>query len=127
MRATYRSYAKINLHLEVLGARLDGYHELSTVFQTVDLCDLLTLEVGDRVEVVVLEIDTKRDRIALSLKQVGGDPYEDAIAGLGVGATVEGKVARLREVGATVVESFASIPVITMDVLAKHNIAARGA
>ena len=48
MRATYRSYAKINLHLEVLGARLDGYHELSTVFQTVDLCDLLTLEVGGR-------------------------------------------------------------------------------
>jgi 4-diphosphocytidyl-2-C-methyl-D-erythritol kinase len=48
MRVTYRSFAKINLHLEVLGFRPDGYHELRTVFQTVDLCDLLTLEVGGR-------------------------------------------------------------------------------
>jgi 4-diphosphocytidyl-2-C-methyl-D-erythritol kinase len=48
MRATYRSFAKINLHLEVLGVRPDGYHELSTVFQTVDLHDRVSLEVGGR-------------------------------------------------------------------------------
>lgn len=34
-----RSYAKINLGLEVLGTRADGYHELRTLFQTVDLHD----------------------------------------------------------------------------------------
>jgi 4-diphosphocytidyl-2-C-methyl-D-erythritol kinase len=41
------SYAKINLHLQVVGKRNDGYHELRTVFQTVDLADELTVELGD--------------------------------------------------------------------------------
>jgi 4-diphosphocytidyl-2-C-methyl-D-erythritol kinase len=36
---TVPSYAKINLGLEVLGVREDGYHELRTIFQTVDLHD----------------------------------------------------------------------------------------
>ncbi len=34
-----RSYAKVNLGLEVLGTREDGYHELRTLFQTIDLHD----------------------------------------------------------------------------------------
>jgi 4-diphosphocytidyl-2-C-methyl-D-erythritol kinase len=38
-----RSYAKVNLGLEVLGTRADGYHELRTLFQTVDLHDDLRL------------------------------------------------------------------------------------
>ncbi len=33
--------AKINLHLEVVGRRSDGYHELRTLFQSVDLRDTL--------------------------------------------------------------------------------------
>lgn len=36
------AYAKINLTLEVLGRRADGYHELMTVFQTIDLKDTLS-------------------------------------------------------------------------------------
>ena len=35
--------AKINLGLRILDRRADGYHELRTVFQTVSLCDLLTV------------------------------------------------------------------------------------
>ena len=38
-----RSYAKVNLGLEVLGVREDGYHELRTLFQTVDLADDIVL------------------------------------------------------------------------------------
>lgn len=38
-----KSYAKINLGLEVLGPRHDGYHELRTLFQTVNLADDLEL------------------------------------------------------------------------------------
>ncbi len=38
-----RSYAKLNLGLEVLGLRDDGYHELRTLFQTIDLHDEITL------------------------------------------------------------------------------------
>ncbi len=44
-----RAYAKINLTLEVLGRRADGYHELATVMQTVDLYDTICLTAtGDR-------------------------------------------------------------------------------
>lgn len=35
------AYAKINLGLDVLRKRPDGYHELSMVMQTVDICDEL--------------------------------------------------------------------------------------
>ena len=38
-----RSYAKINLSLDVLGKRADGYHELATVMQTIDLYDTICL------------------------------------------------------------------------------------
>lgn len=39
--------AKVNLALEVLGKRQDGYHELITVLQVVDLSDRLVLEEND--------------------------------------------------------------------------------
>jgi len=36
--------AKLNLFLHVLGRRPDGYHELQTCFQFIDLCDELRIE-----------------------------------------------------------------------------------
>ena len=36
--------AKLNLFLHVLGRRADGYHEIQTAFQLVDLCDSLGFE-----------------------------------------------------------------------------------
>jgi 4-diphosphocytidyl-2-C-methyl-D-erythritol kinase len=36
--------AKLNLFLHVLGRRPDGYHEIQTVFQLIDLCDTLAIE-----------------------------------------------------------------------------------
>ena len=36
--------AKLNLSLEVLGKRSDGYHEIKTVMQTIDLADLLEID-----------------------------------------------------------------------------------
>ena len=39
--------AKLNLFLHVTGRRPDGYHELQTLFQLIDLCDTVSLSVTD--------------------------------------------------------------------------------
>jgi 4-diphosphocytidyl-2-C-methyl-D-erythritol kinase len=44
LRPTVRIPAKVNLHLEVLGRRPDGYHEVRTLLQSIDLFDDLTAE-----------------------------------------------------------------------------------
>jgi len=41
---TVRSFAKINLGLEIVGKRPDGYHDIRTLFQTVSLSDEIDLE-----------------------------------------------------------------------------------
>lgn len=41
VRIEVRAHAKVNLDLRVLGVRPDGYHELRTVFQTIELHDVL--------------------------------------------------------------------------------------
>ena len=48
-----RSCAKVNLELRVLGLREDGYHELKTVFQSIDLADELIAEEADQLTLSV--------------------------------------------------------------------------
>lgn len=43
-KLTLKSPAKVNLYLNLLGKRTDGYHEVETIVQAIDLCDELTLE-----------------------------------------------------------------------------------
>lgn len=43
---TLTSPAKINLFLEILGRRPDGYHRISTLFQEISLADTLRVRVG---------------------------------------------------------------------------------
>jgi 4-diphosphocytidyl-2-C-methyl-D-erythritol kinase len=50
------AFAKINLRLDVLGKREDGFHELRTIFQTISLHDELRLRAS------------RRDGIALSIQ-----------------------------------------------------------
>jgi 4-diphosphocytidyl-2-C-methyl-D-erythritol kinase len=45
-----RSFAKINLALSVLGKRTDGYHNIQTVFQMIDLCDELEFRPSTHLE-----------------------------------------------------------------------------
>jgi 4-diphosphocytidyl-2-C-methyl-D-erythritol kinase len=45
------SFAKINLRLDILGKRADGYHELRTIFQTVSLHDELRLRASKSSEI----------------------------------------------------------------------------
>ncbi|MFQ5880710.1 MAG: 4-(cytidine 5'-diphospho)-2-C-methyl-D-erythritol kinase, partial [Dehalococcoidia bacterium] len=47
MKLAARAPAKVNWTLEVLGRRSDGYHEIRTILQTVDLWDTLSMEAAD--------------------------------------------------------------------------------
>ncbi|OCS92211.1 4-(cytidine 5'-diphospho)-2-C-methyl-D-erythritol kinase [Caryophanon latum] len=49
--------AKINLTLDVLHKRPDGYHEVEMVMTTVDLADRIGLELRDDEEIVILSAD----------------------------------------------------------------------
>jgi len=44
--------AKINITLEVLKKRADGYHEIRSIVQTIDFCDKLSFKAGPRTEII---------------------------------------------------------------------------
>jgi 4-diphosphocytidyl-2-C-methyl-D-erythritol kinase len=46
---TLNAPAKVNLTLEVLGKRPDGYHEIRSVLQTVNLCDILSFKEAEKI------------------------------------------------------------------------------
>lgn len=64
-QTTQKAYAKINIALDVLRRREDGYHEVRMVMQTVDICDDLFFEKTDQPGIVL-----RTDHEELS---VGGD------------------------------------------------------
>lgn len=75
------SFAKINLLLRILGRRLDGYHEIETVLQTISLHDDLSFRVRND-DLVTLKCDTPEIptdnsnlilKAALALRELGKD------------------------------------------------------
>ncbi|MBI2528564.1 MAG: 4-(cytidine 5'-diphospho)-2-C-methyl-D-erythritol kinase [Candidatus Rokubacteria bacterium] len=81
-----RTSAKVNLALEVLGKRDDGYHEIVTVMQGVDLADRLTLETADSLSLQVSDPalpagdDNLIVRAATMLREAAGAPLGARIA-----------------------------------------------
>lgn len=55
-----KAYAKVNLALDVIRRRADGYHEVRMIMQTVDLYDILTFTRQDRPGITVI---TDRDEL----------------------------------------------------------------
>ena len=55
MKAIVKAPAKINLTLDIVGKRADGYHDVAMVMQTVSLYDTVTVETngekGEGIEV----------------------------------------------------------------------------
>jgi len=45
----WEAYAKINLTLEVVGKRDDGYHEIASVVQAINLCDTIYFHTGEHI------------------------------------------------------------------------------
>ena len=50
---TKKAYAKVNLGLDVIRRREDGYHEVRMIMQTVGICDVLTFTRQERPGIVV--------------------------------------------------------------------------
>ena len=80
-RSVWPAPAKLNLFLHIVGRRPDGYHELQTCFQFVDLCDEITLQVRADGQIRrVLDIPglpPEADlciRAARALKEAAGSP-----------------------------------------------------
>ena len=65
-----KAYAKLNLTLDVLGLRDDGYHDLKSVMQTVSLCDdiLLELDTGKPWQLTCDDASVPCDRRNLAWK-----------------------------------------------------------
>jgi 4-diphosphocytidyl-2-C-methyl-D-erythritol kinase len=100
-RLTLHAAAKVNLALEIVGRRADGYHDLVTVMQAVDLSDRLVLEEADDLEIQSRGQDLPADasnlalRAAVLLREAAGtgrgvrialDKRIPAAAGLGGGS-----------------------------------------
>ena len=60
------------------------------------------LEIGQTVEVKVLDIDRERQRISLGLKQTQSDPWQQVLDSYGEGDVVEGRVTKVVTFGAFV-------------------------
>jgi 4-diphosphocytidyl-2-C-methyl-D-erythritol kinase len=97
----YRCYAKVNLTLEIVGKRADGYHELASLVHTINLADDLRIVAADelltRIEGLDIEptanlvaraaalfASATRERRGAELSLVKRIP---AAAGLGGGST----------------------------------------
>jgi 4-diphosphocytidyl-2-C-methyl-D-erythritol kinase len=94
--------AKVNLALEILARRPDGYHEITTVMHAVDLSDRLVLEDSETLEVRTSAAGVPTDernlayRAAAALREAAGlgrgaritlDKRIPVAAGLGGGST----------------------------------------
>ena len=74
-----RAPAKLNLFLEVLGPRPDGYHEIDSVLTRIDLCDRIRIEPADEISLAVEGEAAPADETNLVWR---------AAAALGVGARI---------------------------------------
>lgn len=74
---TFKAPAKINLTLEVLGKRPDGFHEVRSVIQAINLCDSLVFRLSDSIEFSsdnpdFIPEESLVSRAAALLQQAGG-------------------------------------------------------
>ena len=88
MPTAVRSHAKINLGLYLGAARPDGYHALATVYQTVELFDLVTVS-ARRALTTELQITCNDDRVPTDASNTAWKMVALALSALGLTAEVE--------------------------------------
>ena len=80
------------------------------------------LNIGDTVNVKVLDIDRERQRISLGLKQTQEDPWERVIRTYNVGDVLEGKVTKVVSFGAFVEIMEGVEGLVHISELAQHHV-----
>ncbi len=60
------------------------------------------VKTGDRVQVMVLQVDREKQRVSLGLKQLQKDPWETAAIDFPIGSVVNGRVTKVMDFGAFV-------------------------
>ena len=82
------SPAKINLHLEVLGKRKDGYHELAMLMQSINLEDYLEFEINNHGVINLssnnTELDLKEDNLIIKAANILRNYYPDRNLGANI-------------------------------------------
>ena len=69
MKHTILAPAKVNLYLDVLSRREDGYHEIESVMQAVSLCDKISVDISDASELQI-SLSGTNDAIAWDEKNL---------------------------------------------------------
>jgi 4-diphosphocytidyl-2-C-methyl-D-erythritol kinase len=88
MASTVRSYSKINLGLAIGPPRPDGFHALSTLYQTVALHDRLTVS-ARKADATRITLSSTHPRVPLDARNTVWKMVERALAVAGVSAEVE--------------------------------------
>ena len=87
MGTTVRSYSKINLGLAIGPVRGDGFHALTTLYQTLDLHDLVTVA-ARKAEQMRISLTTNDARVPTDGKNTVWKMIEGALKRLGMAAEV---------------------------------------
>jgi small subunit ribosomal protein S1 len=80
------------------------------------------VEVGEEVEVKVLEVDRDRERISLGLKQTRKDPWQEIVERVNIGEQIQGRVTKLVSFGAFVEVAEGVEGLIHISELADHHV-----
>lgn len=80
------------------------------------------VQVGEEVEVKVLEVDRERERISLGLKQTRKDPWQEVVERVNVGDVIHGRVTKLVSFGAFVEVAEGVEGLIHISELAEHHV-----
>src|SRR5208337_3227975 len=88
MPTAVRSHAKINLGLGIGAPRPDGFHSLVTVYQTLELYDLITVT-AHRSASTALRLTSNDDRVPTDERNTAWKMVALALEALGLSAEVE--------------------------------------
>jgi len=100
VRGTVRSLMDFGAFVDLGG--VDGLLHVSDMSYSRGVKPSDIVAIGDEIDVKILKINPETHKIALGLKQLSPDPWEQTVAQLEPGSRVTGKISRVADFGAFV-------------------------